>query len=227
MAYSQDLFRLLGLSGEDLPNPSVYDAPMSAAADVSLGGSPVTPSMPGGFTGVPTPSGFEPSANDWMQPFQYQPMAGWEQRKLQNGPNNTKYNFGRFVQQQGFDPKAARNNLGPIVEAYNQAFGGKARAIGHDKIDFGEFYGPVDVLNSGGYWQWGAWNDPTAGSSTPQAQTLASLTGPTPDAKGTVAPTWNAMLQNGSAYGASPLQPQERTKQDGFASLAQLMGGWK
>lgn len=146
----------------------------------------------------------------------YQPMAGWDQGKLNNGPNNTKYNFGRFVQDQGYDPTWGRTHINDIVGAYNQQYGGNARALKDDMIDFGEGYGPVDVLNGSNYWQWGAWSDPNAPQASPAAAAGTPIDGGPMQSGQTPqnTPTWNAMIASGSAYkpngaiGGIPGQPR-------------------
>jgi hypothetical protein len=86
----------------------------------------------------------------------YTPMAGWNTEKL-NYPaaQSVKYKFGRFIQDEGYDPNWARQNMPAIVNAFNKAHGYNARALDDDNIDFG--LGPgfnIDVINAGGYWQW-------------------------------------------------------------------------
>jgi len=55
---------------------------------------------------------------------------------------------------------AARWNLGGTVDAYNAKYGGSARAVGEDKIDFGDGSGARDVIEGGGdnskWWMGGA-----------------------------------------------------------------------
>lgn len=180
----------------------------------------------GPWTGGVTGTGMNPvvpgaTPNPTPQPKTYQPMAGWDANKLNNGGTTTKYNFGRFVQDQGYDPVWARTNLGSIVGAYNSKYGGNATAIGDDKINFGDGFGDIDVLNGGNYWQWGAWNDPNQQQgATTGANSLASLMGQT--STPTTAPTWTAMQQNSSAYGQSPLATAQRRPNN---TLAQLFGG--
>jgi hypothetical protein len=60
---------------------------------------------------------------------------------------------------------AARWNLGSTVDQYNTKYGATARAVGEDKIDFGDGRGPVDVIEGGGNnskWWYGS---PGGGSS--------------------------------------------------------------
>lgn len=45
---------------------------------------------------------------------------------------------------------AARGNLTATVDAYNAKYGANAKAVGEDKIDFGDGRGPVDVIQGGG-----------------------------------------------------------------------------
>lgn len=109
-------------------------------------------------TELPVPPGVAPMQNDYkpklpaspgVQRNDYTPLAGWEQSKL-NDPtkHNTKYDFGRAAQDYG--QPIQRGNLQGLVDYYNQSYGGHAKTAGDDSIDFGESYGPVDILNGNG-----------------------------------------------------------------------------
>jgi hypothetical protein len=77
----------------------------------------------------------------------YNPAAGWDVGKL-NDPNegtSQKYLFGRAAQD--YTGGYGRNNLQGLVDFYNQQGGHTARVVGEDLIDFGEDYGPVDIIN--------------------------------------------------------------------------------
>lgn len=99
-----------------------------------------------GPTGNPNPDpGPAVPPSPAAQRTNYDPAAGWEQTKL-NTPaaDDTKYNFGRAAQDfTGW----SRGNLQPLVDYYNTTYNGKAKVNGEDTIDFGESYGPVDVIN--------------------------------------------------------------------------------
>ncbi len=151
----------------------------------------------------------------------YNPMAGWDTGKLNGDGNTLKYQFGRWVQDRGFDPVWARQNLGSVVSQWNQFSGGNARALGDDRIEFGQSYGPVDVLKGDNSWQWGAWSDPNAAPGNGGTNSLSSLMGGQSGTP-TTAPTWTAVQQNSSAYGQSPLATARRRTP---STLAQLLGG--
>jgi hypothetical protein len=48
-----------------------------------------------------------------------------------------------------------RNNLQPVVDAFNSAQGTQATVVGDDKIDFHDGFGPIDVITSAGDWWFG------------------------------------------------------------------------
>jgi hypothetical protein len=79
-------------------------------------------------------------------------MPGWDQTKWANPEHNTiKYQAGRIFSQ--FDPNAIRQNPAPRLAALKAA-GINATMVGDDKIDFGDGYGPIDVITRGGQWAW-------------------------------------------------------------------------
>ena len=90
----------------------------------------------------------------------YTALPGWDQGKL-NDPNkhDPKYDWARTIADVGGFGAGSRNNLQPFVDAYNQKYGGGAKVTGDDTVDFGDGYGPIDVLTSGGQ----AWWNPTTG----------------------------------------------------------------
>lgn len=52
---------------------------------------------------------------------------------------------------------AYRGNLQAMADQYNATFGGHAKPVGDDKIDFGDGRGPQDVITAGGdFWYGGA-----------------------------------------------------------------------
>ena len=96
-------------------------------------------------------------------------------------------------------PVWARTHMNDIAQAFGQKYGINARGIGDDKIDFGESYGPVDVLNSGNYWQWGPWADPNQqgqqqGNAGPMPQTAQMMQGQ--GAQPYVRPQGNFLMNN-------------------------------
>ena len=130
------------------PKPDPYDpnAPEPDEPDPSAPGPASTPS--------PIP------------PRTYDPYPGWDPGKLNDpGKRNAKYDFMRAVQELGtVRQESARGNLQPIVQYMIDRMGydpSKIRVTSDDKIDFGDGYGPVDVLTSGGQWWWQP--DSTAG----------------------------------------------------------------
>lgn len=56
-----------------------------------------------------------------------------------------------------------RGNLQSLADAYNAANGGGAKAVGDDKIDFGDGRGPVDVITGGGDFWYGSGGGGDAG----------------------------------------------------------------
>lgn len=200
----------------DDPNDPTPSSAMDPQSPAGMG----TPTGP--FTGGVTGAGTNPVSAP-TQPRAYNPMSGWDAGKLNGDADSLKYQFGRFVQDRGFDPISARQNLGGIVDQWNQFSGGNARALGDDRIDFGQSYGPVDVLNGGNYWQWGAWSDPNQQPSASGPTSLSGLMGVTGSTTGqSTAPTWQTMTQNASAYGQSPLATVQRKP---ASTLSQLLGG--
>ena len=113
----------------------------------------------------PDPSG-GPAPPAPPPPRTYTDYPGWDPGKL-NDPKkrNAKYDFMRAVQELGtVRQESARGNLQPIVQYMIDRMGydpSKIRVTSDDKIDFGDGYGPVDVLTSGGQWWWQP--DSTAG----------------------------------------------------------------
>src|SRR3972149_10206141 len=84
----------------------------------------------------------------------YNPVPGWETDKLNNPAHTTvKYEFMRAVQRLGGSYAQLRNNWGPVMEALRAQYP-NIRAVGDDKIDFGDGFGPIDALTSGGEPPW-------------------------------------------------------------------------
>jgi hypothetical protein len=94
-------------------------------------------------------------------------MPGWEQSKWADPSHNSiKYQAGRIFSQ--FDPNAIRQNPAPLLAALKAA-GINATLVGDDKLDFGDGYGPIDVITSGGQWAW----QPGGGGDTGAVQGAA------------------------------------------------------
>jgi hypothetical protein len=45
-----------------------------------------------------------------------------------------------------------RDNLQPVADSFGAAMGIKPKAVGDDKIDFGDGFGPIDVITASGDW---------------------------------------------------------------------------
>jgi len=121
----------------------------------------------------------EQSAPSVTQQPTYANTPGWENTKL-NDPMHTsvKYQFQRTVQDMGLSGAQARGNLQPIVERMKTNYP-NAQVVGDDKIDFGDGYGPIDVIQGGSNaWWWG----PSGGGTTsptnrPAGPAMATNTG--------------------------------------------------
>lgn len=132
--------------------PYVAPAPTQPAA-------PQASLAPGGVEGAPSGSVYQPDGTVEPPPpvgrtTPYNPAAGWEVSRL-NDPSadSTKYQFGRAAQD--YTGGYGRGNLQGLVDYFNTTYNGHARVLDDDEIDFGESYGPADVLNANGdYLQW-------------------------------------------------------------------------
>lgn len=107
----------------------------------------------------------------------YNPVEGWDTGKL-NDPNRTagiggkadaKYDFMRWVQNTGITGAQARGNLNRFTDDPNmRALYPNARVVGDDKIDFGDGFGPVDVIRGSDQgWWWGPDADAGKGGPSP------------------------------------------------------------
>jgi hypothetical protein len=155
-----------------LPVAETADTGIPAPTDLSY-----TPPREGGFTGQtygvgqytqPTPEAPAPQTTPAQPaPYAQYAMPGWEQSKWANPEHNTvKYQAGRIFSQ--FDPNAIRQNPAPLLAALKAA-GINATLVGDDKLDFGDGYGPIDVITSGGQWAW----QPGGGGDTGAVQGAA------------------------------------------------------
>lgn len=104
---------------------------------------------------------------------------GFDLGKLNDpGKNTIKYQAARVFDQ--FDPTAYRQNPGSVIAALGKA-GLNARQVGDDKIDFGDGYGPIDVVTSGGQWWWGQGGGaPSATSDGTLNALLKAMSAPAP-----------------------------------------------
>lgn len=89
---------------------------------------------------------------------EYQPMSGFDTSKLNDTSHTTmKYTFARAVQDLGLLQAPTSDNLQAIVDRLAEA-GVTATVVSKDKIDFGDGYGPIDVIARTGtaeaQWQW-------------------------------------------------------------------------
>lgn len=97
----------------------------------------------------------EPDWNRYEQGRTYNPMPGWDTGKLQDLEHqNAKYDFARAVQTLGIPSQQARGNLEVYVDWLQARGYPDARVTSDDKIDFGDGYGPVDVVDRHGNWIW-------------------------------------------------------------------------
>jgi hypothetical protein len=127
---------LVGSPG--LPAPPRPDAPSDSSflpGDVYSPQTPPAPDAPSAARTQPTGRALE---DQWMN-FANTDLGQVGQVGVAGG--NAQDNAGAA---------AARNNLGGTVDAYNTKYGASAKAVGEDKIDFGDGRGPVDVIAGGG-----------------------------------------------------------------------------
>lgn len=107
----------------------------------------------------------------------YNDMSGWDTGKLndptrtggQTGKLDAKYDFARTIQNKGITGAQLRGNLNLITDdpQMRQMYP-NMRAIGDDKIDFGDGAGPVDLVRGSdqGLW-WGAESAGGGGGGAP------------------------------------------------------------
>ncbi len=98
----------------------------------------------------------------------YENMPGWEWSKLSNPAHTSiKYQFARAVQQVGMPASQARGRLQAIVDKLREmGVSTPMKVVGDDSIDFGDGYGPIDVITSGGQWWWSGQQAGTTGTDT-------------------------------------------------------------
>lgn len=112
---------------------------------------------------------------------------------------------------------SSRFNLQPIVDQYNQKYGAHAKAVGEDKIDFGDGRGPVDVIAGGGansQWWYGSPTETNgtgpgsgAGSGLPNGGLLAGNKPGGPGGSGGYSPITPNEPYPEYIYNNPPLQP--------------------
>jgi hypothetical protein len=88
----------------------------------------------------------------------YAPMAGFDTGKLNDSSHTTpKYVFARATQDLAIGTdRASRSASLDTIAAYVRDRGfPNAAVVGDDSIDFGDGFGPIDVLTSAGSWWWG------------------------------------------------------------------------
>lgn len=100
--------------------------------------------------------GASASASD--KPKVYQGMIGFDYAKLNNPNHGTaKYVFARATQDLEFpwDRPSRSEGLQRIADYAKERGYANSVVIGDDKIDFGDGFGPIDVLTGDGQWWWG------------------------------------------------------------------------
>lgn len=138
-------------TGVSAPGPmtNVYD-PAGGPADPTPTTTPTNPQAgqpgtPGPNTPAPTNA---PAPTTNARPAQIDVQnqwLDWVGNSQYSNKQKTAIGYGGAAQY--------RNNLGPVVDAFNQAHpGSQAHAVGDDKIDFGDGRGPIDVLSGNGDW---------------------------------------------------------------------------
>lgn len=136
----------------DWLNGTMSDAPDSGIPDIY---------EEGGYTGgqLPPPPGTGTAATPSSSQYA---LPGWNQGKWEDtGHTSIKYQAGRIFSQ--FDPNAIRQNPLPLLNALRAA-GINATMVGDDKIDFGDGYGPIDVITRDGQWAWMPVNEAGGGA---------------------------------------------------------------
>ncbi len=106
----------------------------------------------------PLPPRQTPAADEDTTPVVYQPMLGFDYRKLNTLTHETpKYVFARATQDLTipWDRESRSQALSKIAE-YAKSHGyPETKVIGDDKLNFGDGYGDIDVLTGDGQWWWG------------------------------------------------------------------------
>lgn len=201
-------------TAEDVePDDIVRNAPrmQSMAADTNTGLDDAPPPPPPAASQSGMPAGYEdyalptPHATNTKNPDgSFRAVNGWDPTKLNDISHNTaKYAFMRAVQNAGVEGgglgergnrDAMAADMPRIVQDLQYAGFPQATLVGDDKIDFGDGYGPVDVLTGNGEWWWGT-QDQIAGTNAAGA---ASNHG---GSAGSGIPEWIRTLFGGTSTG--------------------------
>ena len=90
-------------------------------------------------------------------PKVYEGMGGFNYDKLNDLNHKTpKYVMARTIQDLGLKGTTSRGNLQPLVDSLKNNGFPNAVTSGDDSIDFGDGFGPIDVITVAGNWWWGA-----------------------------------------------------------------------
>ncbi len=81
-------------------------------------------------------------------------LPGWDQQKWDSDHNSVKYQFGRMAAGIPQGDRAAMSAQIPGLVSQLQAQNPNVKMVGDDKIDFGDGFGPIDVLTGQGTWAW-------------------------------------------------------------------------
>lgn len=131
----------------------------------------------------------------------YTSISGWDDTKLNSEHDSPKYRFMRAVQDLGLpvvgldghgDRAAMSARLGDVAAKAG------AQQVGDDKLDFGDGFGPQDVLTGQGQWWWeGNGGKPGGGQAPAAAPAASGGTGGAPSIMG-------ALSRLGSTVGRTP-----------------------
>ncbi len=143
--------------GGPMPDPLANVDPNEIQTNIDQGGvtgglPPPSPSPSPAPLQTQAPAGASPGTdpNKYEAGRVYNPMPGFDTTKLNDLTHQSvKYDFARAVQTLGIPSGRLRGNLAPVI-SWMQARGyPNAKAVGDDKIDFGDGFGPIDVLQGG------------------------------------------------------------------------------
>jgi len=191
--YQYDMFGMGVDPGQFQYQQYIPDVPQAPTPE-ALPPSPAPPAAPPQAPAAPPPPPPNPAANYSVggtgttpaNPYHeagrtYQQYAGWDTGKL-NDPNHqtTKYNFMRTVQQLGI-PANSPGVLNAVADYMrNHGYPG-TQVVGRDKIDFGDGFGPIDVVvgsqTSNPSWGWG--NVGASGAGAAAGVVMPPGSGPT------------------------------------------------
>lgn len=170
-------------ASDDPMNPSPPNPP-----------DPPPPPPPNNPTPPPPPNSGTTAPPRYEAGRTYNSMAGWDDTKLNDLSHQTaKYDFARAMQTLGGSAGSYRGHLGTIASFLNGRGYPNAKAVGDDKIDFGDGYGPIDVITGGGEWWWGpqgTGTSATANTGNNASSALANI--------GSNLTDWKALLNTAS-----------------------------